>query len=338
MAFGFTSGGLAGAFGHPEVSQFIDPRRNMLLGLAAGLVGGPNWSQGLSSGFQMAAQGGAVDRAAAEKAKADELAAKQTAAARTWFEKNAPQYVPLLDAGMSTGDAWNRYFQGQNSEAVNPYMNIGGGKVFNWQTGEYIADPNAQPDAPSAYQWSNGQLAPIPGGPADPNNPLNMKRVGQGPMSPTTQKELFEAEDVVNSGAFVVDALDQALTLNASAFDGPMADIRGDTSALFGNEGGVATAQLKNLTTELALNQLKATFGAAPTEGERQILMELQGSVNQPKKVREKIFKRAKELALRRIEINKQKAEALRTGDYFEPGFSSGEPAQVDDILSKYGL
>ncbi len=119
MAFGF---GIADALGHPEVSQYIDPRRNMLLGLAAGLVGGPNWSQGLSSGFQMAAQGGAVDRAAAEKARADELAAKQTAAARTWFEKNAPQYTPLLDAGMSTGDAWNRYFAEKNQKTVNPYL------------------------------------------------------------------------------------------------------------------------------------------------------------------------------------------------------------------------
>lgn len=122
MAFGFTSGGLAGAFGHPEVSQYIDPRRNMLLGLAAGLVGGPNWSQGLSSGFQMAAQGGAVDRAAAEKAKADELAAKQTAAARDWFQKNAPQYLPMIEAGMSVGDAWNRYFAEQNQKTVNPYQ------------------------------------------------------------------------------------------------------------------------------------------------------------------------------------------------------------------------
>lgn len=117
MAFGF---GIADALGHPEVSQYIDPRRNMLLGLAAGLVGGPNWSQGLSSGFQMAAQGGAVDRAAAEKAKADELAAKQTAAARTWFEKNAPQYVPMLDSGMSVGQAWNQYFSGKTTPGDAP--------------------------------------------------------------------------------------------------------------------------------------------------------------------------------------------------------------------------
>lgn len=116
MAFGF---GIADALGHPEVSQYIDPRRNMLLGLAAGLVGGPNWSQGLSSGFQMAAQGGAVDRAAAEKAKADELAAKQTAAARTWFEKNAPQYVPMIDSGMSVGQAWNQYFGDASGGAGN---------------------------------------------------------------------------------------------------------------------------------------------------------------------------------------------------------------------------
>lgn len=151
------------------------------------------------------------------------------------------------------------------------------------------------------------------------------------PMSPTTQKELFEAEDSVNAGAFVVDALQQALALNDAAYEGPFSDLRGDAAALTNIPGGKETSLLKNLTTELALNQLKATFGAAPTEGERKILMELQGSVNQPRSVRQDIFKRALDLANRRIAINRQKADALRSGEYFQSGYAPPNDAQPAD-------
>lgn len=150
-------------------------------------------------------------------------------------------------------------------------------------------------------------------------------------MSPTTQKELFEAEDSVNAGAFVVDALQQALTLNETAYEGPFSDVRGDSAALVNIPGGKETSLLKNLTTELALNQLKATFGAAPTEGERKILMDLQGSVNQPRAVRQEIFKRALDLANRRISINRDKANALRSGEYFQSGYVPPNAAQPAD-------
>ena len=58
-----------------------------------------------------------------------------------------------------------------------------------------------------------------------------------------------------------------------------------------------------------------------PTEGERKILLELQGSVNQPRAVRDAILKRAKVMAIRRIEDNKRKADAIRSGAYFEEGY-----------------
>lgn len=147
--------GLAEMIGMPQVSKAIDPRRNMLLGLAAGLVGGPTWGQGLSNGFQLAAQGGALDQQAAEKLKAETKIAAQTDTLKNWLlnDRKRPDLVPLLDAGMSPGEVFNQALK-PPGEAQNPYMNLGDGNLFNWQTGERLNNPNAlppQPDYPTSY-------------------------------------------------------------------------------------------------------------------------------------------------------------------------------------------
>ena len=92
---------------------------------------------------------------------------------------------------------------------------------------------------------------------------------------------------------------------------------------MFGEQGGIATQELKNVVTAQALESLKAVFGGMPTEGERKILLEIQGSVDQPKPVREAIYKRARAAAERRIAENARKAAALRSGQYFEGGYSA---------------
>jgi hypothetical protein len=69
-----------------------------------------------------------------------------------------------------------------------------------------------------------------------------------------------------------------------------------------------------------ALTQLKSIFGAAPTEGERKILIDLQASVNKPPAVRAEILARAKMLANARLQFNEQRAAQLRGGTYYKPG------------------
>lgn len=148
------------------------------------------------------------------------------------------------------------------------------------------------------------------------------------PMNSTIQKEIFEADEGMQAGQAVLQGLDRALELNNVAYDGPFADQRSAASALFGDQGGIATQELKNVVTSQALESLKAVFGGMPTEGERKILLEIQGSVDQPKPVREAIYKRARVAAERRIAANQQKGNALRSGDYFDPSYTpSGGPA-----------
>jgi hypothetical protein len=98
-------------------------------------------------------------------------------------------------------------------------------------------------------------------------------------------------------------------------------------SSLFGAEGGTATEELQNVVTSQVLENLKATFGASPTEGERQILLDVQGSVNKSPEVRKRIFEAARGAAERRIAFNSEKSQALRGGQYFQPGYSPMQTA-----------
>jgi hypothetical protein len=141
------------------------------------------------------------------------------------------------------------------------------------------------------------------------------------------RKEIFDADEGAQAATNVIGALDKAMLLNDSAYSGPGAQTRGYISSQFGNEAGNATEQLQNVVLGQVLDNLKATFGAAPTEGERQILLDLQGSVNKAPEVRRRIFENAKAAANRRLQFNQERAGSLRSGEYFQPGYSPTAPA-----------
>lgn len=181
---------------------------------------------------------------------------------------------------------------------------------------------------PPGYRFkADGTLEAIPGGPADPR----VKREGQKTgMSPTLQKELLEADDAVQGTRAAVAALQKALELNKSAYSGPFAASRamvrsnipvGDTAAADN------TVLLDNIMTGQALEMLKATFGAAPTEGERKILMELQASSGKTPAQREQIIQRAIAAAQRRGVYSSTKAKAIRDGTYLEQGIPAPDAA-----------
>lgn len=202
-----------------------------------------------------------------------------------------------------------------------------------------------QGSVPAGYRaMPDGGMQPIPGGPADPANPLNIRKTRDVTLSPAAQKELFDADDAVQAGGAVVGALGQALAINDKAYSGPMAETRGKYGALVGLEGSKETEDLRNIIQSQVLESLKAVFGGMPTEGERQVLMEVQGSVEQAPEVRKGIYERAKAAAERRIAYNAAKADSLRNGTYFDaapgaPAVAPGNPAPAQggtpEITSK---
>lgn len=161
-------------------------------------------------------------------------------------------------------------------------------------------------------------------------------------LSATEQKELFEADEMVQASQNVQTALQDALKLNEKAYSGVGAKLRAVTrSNLPGeSESANATIELDNLMTSQALESLKATFGGMPTEGERKILLEMQASAEKTPEQRKSIINRAIAMAKRREKLNADKAEKLRSGEYARPGgapSASKGAVSLDDYLKSQG-
>lgn len=153
---------------------------------------------------------------------------------------------------------------------------------------------------------------------------------GQGSgMSATAQKELIETDDAISAATNGIANLRDALKYSKMAYDGVGASQRAKAMGQFSDsEAATATTMLDNIVTGNALEMLKATFGGAPTEGERAILLQLQGSANLPRAQREAIYTRAIQMAERRMQSNQAKAASLRNGTYFGEGGASNAPTQ----------
>lgn len=150
------------------------------------------------------------------------------------------------------------------------------------------------------------------------------------PMTATMQKELFETDDAIASSQSVISNLKEALRLSPISYDGLNADMRASVAGNLGldKERSKNTAMLNNIMTSNALDALKSTFGAAPTEGERKILLDIQGSVNLPAKQREAIYERALQAANKRLTMNQKKAEAIRNGSYTSSEYNKSQSTQ----------
>lgn len=165
--------GLLGAGSNPLYRSLKDG--GLLDSIAYGLSSGKNLSDGLSKAA-IAQIGGRNDREErAIKAAEWDKANQQQNATRALLDKEAPDLAQLLDTGIPMGEVWGEYLRRKSpGKADNPYMSAGDGTFFNWQTGEYVTNPNGSADVPappSGYRWGqNGRLEFIPGGPHDPAN------------------------------------------------------------------------------------------------------------------------------------------------------------------------
>jgi hypothetical protein len=150
-----------------------------------------------------------------------------------------------------------------------------------------------------------------------------MPREDAQPLTATDKKAIQEADEHVLSNQAAIESLQRAKKLSPQAFTGPGADTRGYAASFLGptsdlGKSGIATENLTNEVMTNALGQLKSIFGGNPTEGERAILLEMQGSVSKPDAVRQDIFDRAQKLAEKRLAFNQQRADELRGGTFYK--------------------
>jgi hypothetical protein len=196
--------------------------------------------------------------------------------------------------------------------------------------------PGPQPQAPVAVvDPQTGQEVFV-----SPSQAYGMRPAkSMQPLSAAQQKEVIEADEIVQSSQNVINTLNQALKINPMAYSGYGAKGRAVVrSNLPGaSPAADATINLENMVSGQALESLKSTFGGNPTEGERKILLDLQASADKTPKQREEIINRAIAAAENRMRFNAQKAEALRGGTYMRPGYSpvTTQPQQTGGMPSQ---
>jgi hypothetical protein len=153
------------------------------------------------------------------------------------------------------------------------------------------------------------------------------------PLSPVLARELNDADEATLSSRMVQKQLKAALDINDQAYSGLGSHARALVASNVANAlpGGKpnaqadATIKLNNIITTQALESLKMTFGAAPTEGERKILLEIQGSVDKTPAQRKDIFDRAMAMAAAKEKFHTRKAEAIRSGTWSKTNYNPSE-------------
>jgi len=146
-----------------------------------------------------------------------------------------------------------------------------------------------------------------------------MPREDQAPLTATDKKAILEADEGVMSATSAIDALKKAKELSPKAMGFKGAGSIASVGSVFGNQASQDTVELDNIVSSNALTQLKSIFGGNPTEGERKIMMDIQGSSGLPDAVRQKIYDRGIALAQRRLEFNKRRVDEMRGGQFYKP-------------------
>ena len=126
-----------------------------------------------------------------------------------------------------------------------------------------------------------------------------------------TSQELdlkVDTEDAISTASGALDSLQQALKLNPKTFDTSIGDLaqRKALEAVGSADPRVInTRNMENLLKQQALSQLKSLVGGNPTEGERAVIMDLQGVDAKSTAERQLIIERA----IKTIENRKRKSE-----------------------------
>lgn len=194
---------------------------------------------------------------------------------------------------------------------------------YNAKTGASIAQQNADTNLIKANKTNTTTTAD-----GQPVRKLDSKEKGR----------ILEINEAINADKSVLSTLDQMLNLVDNSYSGAGASLRAKAISGIGLSGEAAdnTVLYDNLATSQALAQLKATFGAAPTEGERKILMDIQASANKTPKQKIAIIRSAVNAVRVRAAYRKAEREGIQTGRYLIPSGSSkssskSTPAQGND-------
>lgn len=138
-------------------------------------------------------------------------------------------------------------------------------------------------------------------------------------LSPAEIKMKAESEDVIANSKQALADLKEAYRLNPNTLGGSLLDKA--QQAIYEAAGSkdpvvVNTRILNNLLGAQGLAKLRATFGGSPTEGERAILLELEGIGSKTKEERGVIIKRAYKALQDRLAREQKRLDDINSGAY----------------------
>lgn len=148
---------------------------------------------------------------------------------------------------------------------------------------------------------------------------LEGQLLAQQRMPPALINLKSETEDKISSVTQAMADVKEAFELNPNSFSGGALDqLQYIPLAALGSDAPkvVNTRRIENLLGEQALGRLKTTFGAAPTEGERKILMDLQGIGAKSLEERAEIMLRLYDVLDQRRERELKKLREITSGQY----------------------
>lgn len=251
-------------------SSFIDPRRDMLLGAAAGLAGG-----GLPGMWQGALSGKALDQQAAERAREIEEQNKTA----EWLKANAPQFATLPPAlGF---EAAMKQLAEARSGATSAPANVREWEYYNGLTPEQQTQYLTMKRANPYLDIGTGFVQPDPVNPGTIAGPA----IGKDNYTPAYDKSAADEQakvDVANQDAY--ESLNSKLpglrsvvtelgTLAEKATYTTAGKLWDEVVRETGNmptEGAQARTKYMSMVDNQVLPLLRDTFGAAFTvqEGE----------------------------------------------------------------------
>ena len=142
-----------------------------------------------------------------------------------------------------------------------------------------------------------------------------------GKLTPPELKLKEETEDTIAAATSALTALDKALKLNPQTFTGSLGDMaqKYALGVVDPSHPKVkATEEQENLLANQALSSLKTLVGGNPTEGERKVIMDLQGIASKSLPVREGIIKNAIQATQNRLARNQKRLADIQSGAYRE--------------------
>lgn len=141
----------------------------------------------------------------------------------------------------------------------------------------------------------------------------------EGRLTPQELDLKVETEDAISMGNSALDSLNQALALNPKTFDASLGDLaqRKALEAVGSKDPLVInTRNMENLLQQQALSQLKSLVGGNPTEGERAVIMDLQGVGAKSIEERGSIIRRAIQAVEKRLKEKKTRLDNINKGRY----------------------